>query len=30
MKNIWGENPTLDAQMENELTELLTSMNDPW
>jgi arylsulfatase A-like enzyme len=30
MKNIWGEDATLDAKMESELTELLTSMNDPW
>ncbi|MBC3758686.1 sulfatase [Hyunsoonleella sp. SJ7] len=30
MTNIWGENAELDHKMETELTELLTSMNDPW
>ena len=30
MKNIWGENPTLDNKMKTELAELLTSMNDSW
>jgi len=30
MKNIWGEDPALDAKMETELSDLLTSMNDPW
>ncbi|TBN02927.1 sulfatase [Hyunsoonleella flava] len=30
MKNIWGDDPVLDTKMENELTDLLTSLNDPW
>jgi arylsulfatase A-like enzyme len=30
MKNIWGEDPSLDTKMETELANLLTSMNDPW
>jgi len=30
MKNIWGQNPELDKQLEQELTQLLKSMNDPW
>lgn len=30
MTNIWGENSELDHKMETELTDLITSMNDPW
>lgn len=30
MQNIWGEDPARDKQMEEELAELLKSMNDPW
>ncbi len=30
MTNIWGENPALDKQMEDELGDLLVSMDDPW
>lgn len=30
MKNIWGEDPALDAKMDKELANLLTSMNDFW
>lgn len=30
MKNCWGDNTNLDKQMEEELTTLLKSMNDPW
>ena len=30
MKNIWRDDPALDAKMEQELAELLISMNDSW
>ncbi|WP_136480775.1 sulfatase family protein [Cognatitamlana onchidii] len=30
MTNIWGKDANLDAKMEKELADLLTSMNDPW
>lgn len=30
MKNLWGENSNFDAKMEQELQDLLKSMNDPW
>jgi arylsulfatase A-like enzyme len=30
MTNIWGDDPALDTTMENELAQLLISMNDPW
>lgn len=30
MKNIWGENPSLDEQLDDRLFTLLKEMNDPW
>ena len=30
MTNIWGKNPELEKKMQTELSELLTSINDPW
>ena len=30
MTNLWGKNPMLDQKMNQELTDLLKKMNDPW